>query len=209
MESLWVPPTCGSNSFRINDEPALKDEPFQHQSASVLSVGVGRIVGWSAQRMQRRPGAVRYPFGAASHPDLGTRPSPRRFSDWCPYPRTGAASHPDLGTRPSPRRFPDWCPYPRTGQPPSPTSAPALVPGGSPTGVPTQEPGQPPSPTSAPALVPGGSPTGVPAQESVPDSRFGPGVYAFSLPSAQGPEVSLSQYLGERHVVLVFYRAWW
>ena len=131
MESLWVPPTCGSNSFRINDEPALTMSPF---STSRLASSVLVLAVLSGSLLSACSG------------------------------------------------------------------------GPEPSGAPSE---QPPSPTSAPALVPGGSPTGVPAQESVPDSRFGPGVYAFSLPSAQGPEVSLSQYLEDRHVVLVFYRAWW
>ena len=183
MESLWVPPTCGSNSFRIDDEPALTMNLF---STSRLASSVLVLAVLSGGLLSACSGGPE-PSGAPS----GQPPSP--------------TSAPAL----VPGGSPTGVPAQEPGQPPSPTSAPALVPGGSPTGVPTQEPGQPPSPTSAPALVPGGSPTGVPAQESVPDSRFGPGVYAFSLPSAQGPEVSLSQYLGERHVVLVFYRAWW
>jgi peroxiredoxin len=31
----------------------------------------------------------------------------------------------------------------------------------------------------------------------------------FDLPTASGESVSLSENLGERNVVLVFFRAWW
>ncbi|MBI2965806.1 MAG: redoxin domain-containing protein [Chloroflexi bacterium] len=38
---------------------------------------------------------------------------------------------------------------------------------------------------------------------------LGPGVHDFTLPDAHGGEVTLSQHLGEKVVVLTFYRAWW
>ncbi|MFW6195373.1 MAG: peroxiredoxin family protein [Chloroflexota bacterium] len=67
-----------------------------------------------------------------------------------------------------------------------------------------------PSPTAIP------SPT-VPSTEdaaSQPDSpsdpaQFGEGVHDFTLPTYSGEQVSLKDYLGEKHVVLVFYRAFW
>ncbi len=31
----------------------------------------------------------------------------------------------------------------------------------------------------------------------------------FTLPSAQGPEISLASYAGDKNVVVVFYRAFW
>lgn len=38
---------------------------------------------------------------------------------------------------------------------------------------------------------------------------LGPGLYDFTLPEGHGGQVTLSQYLGEKTVVLAFYRAWW
>jgi peroxiredoxin len=38
---------------------------------------------------------------------------------------------------------------------------------------------------------------------------FGAGVHDFTLPNANGGQVTLSQYLGQKNIVLVFYRAFW
>ena len=41
-------------------------------------------------------------------------------------------------------------------------------------------------------------------------SGLGPGLHDFTLPNAQGgPAVQLSSYIGQKNVVLVFYRAFW
>ena len=38
---------------------------------------------------------------------------------------------------------------------------------------------------------------------------LGPGVHDFTLPSTEGKNVRLSSFLGEKSVVIVFYRAFW
>ena len=38
---------------------------------------------------------------------------------------------------------------------------------------------------------------------------LGPGVHDFTLPSTDGKNVRLSSFLGEKSVVIVFYRAFW
>ena len=38
---------------------------------------------------------------------------------------------------------------------------------------------------------------------------LGPGVHDFTLPSTDGENVRLSSFLGEKSVVIVFYRAFW
>ena len=53
--------------------------------------------------------------------------------------------------------------------------------------------------------------TAAPAIGTVRSTGSSPGqaAIAFTLPSARGPEVSLAGYQGSKHVVLVFYRAFW
>lgn len=45
-----------------------------------------------------------------------------------------------------------------------------------------------------------------PAQSTI---RTGEGLPDFKLPVATGGEIRLSEYIGKKNVVLVFYRAWW
>lgn len=63
----------------------------------------------------------------------------------------------------------------------------------------TEDPVQP----TAAAVAP---PTAMAAPEG---PTFGPGVHDFTLPTALGGDVSLGDYLGKKHVVLVFYRGFW
>lgn len=72
------------------------------------------------------------------------------------------------------------------------------------TPPPTSLPPTAVAPTSSPATPP---PATAPAVPSA--LQLGPGLHDFKLPDAQGGEVQLSQYLGEKNVILVFYRAWW
>lgn len=55
-----------------------------------------------------------------------------------------------------------------------------------------------------PATETTGTPSGVPVS-----TKLGPGLHDFTLPDAHGGQVTLSQYLGDKAVVLTFYRAWW
>ncbi|MBM3959080.1 MAG: redoxin domain-containing protein [SAR202 cluster bacterium] len=72
----------------------------------------------------------------------------------------------------------------------------------------TPPPTSPPAATAAPTTAPVSAPAAtVPA--APPATQLGPGLHDFKLPDAQGGEVALSQYLGQKNVVLVFYRAWW
>ena len=70
------------------------------------------------------------------------------------------------------------------------TAASTPTPQPTPTPEPTPTPQPTPTPTSAPA----------PARAAAVD---------FSLPSAQGPQYTLSAFQGQQPVVVVFYRAFW
>ena len=48
-----------------------------------------------------------------------------------------------------------------------------------------------------------------PAAPAVSAPAFGPGVHDFTLPTSLGGPVSLREYLGQKNVVLVFYRGFW
>lgn len=56
------------------------------------------------------------------------------------------------------------------------------------------------------ALLAACAPTPASSPTATPTARSGPSAPPFSLPSASGGQVSLSDYLGESWVVLVFYR---
>lgn len=73
-----------------------------------------------------------------------------------------------------------------------------------PTAAPTVTPTMAPRETYV-AVAALASPTAV---ASI-DGRLGPGLHDFTLPDAHGGQVTLSQYLGDKIVVLAFYRAWW
>ena len=67
----------------------------------------------------------------------------------------------------------------------------------------------PPTATDTPAPPP--APTPQPTTTSAPQPPA-PAMAAavnFSLPSAQGPQYTLSSFAGQRPVVVVFYRAFW
>ena len=59
-----------------------------------------------------------------------------------------------------------------------------------------------PQPTAAPAQQPPATPTPPPAPARA-------AAVDFSLPSAQGPQYTLSSFAGQQPVVVVFYRAFW
>ena len=63
----------------------------------------------------------------------------------------------------------------------------------------------PPPPTEAPAPV-AGEAVEVATETSAPSSMLAP---RFELPNARGETVSLASYVGEKNVVLVFYRGFW
>ncbi|MCY3912396.1 MAG: hypothetical protein OXG43_04000 [Chloroflexi bacterium] len=71
---------------------------------------------------------------------------------------------------------------------PTPTPEPTPTPAPEPTPTPTPEPTPTPTPPQAPAR---------------------PAAVEFSLPSAQGPQYTLSSFQGQQPVVVVFYRAFW
>ena len=79
-------------------------------------------------------------------------------------------------------------------------------------GTPAPDALAPSAPTSI-AATPEPAPTVAPVQPQPGTSAgalsLGPGLHDFTLPDAHGGEVTLSQYLGEKVVVLTFYRAWW
>ena len=71
------------------------------------------------------------------------------------------------------------------------------------TPVATQAPATP-TPQPTPALAPHPPITPPPTQ-----TPARPAAVDFSLPSAQGPQYTLSSFAGQQPVVVVFYRAFW
>ena len=67
----------------------------------------------------------------------------------------------------------------------------------------TDTPAPPPAPTPQPTATAAPEPAATPA----PAAR--PAAVDFSLPSAQGPQYTLSSFAGQQPVVVVFYRAFW
>ena len=61
-------------------------------------------------------------------------------------------------------------------------------------------------PTTAPGTptAPAGQQTA--AEETAPQAKLAP---TFELPNAAGETVSLASYMGDKNVVLVFYRGFW
>ena len=82
------------------------------------------------------------------------------------------------------------CSQPRAPAPPTATDTPAPPP--APTPEPTATAAPEPAATSAP-----------------PPAPARPAAVDFSLPSAQGPQYTLSSFAGQQPVVVVFYRAFW
>lgn len=70
--------------------------------------------------------------------------------------------------------------------------------------TPRERPAAAPAATSESELS-----TATPSVNEAPVLEQGPGVHDFTLPTADGQQVTLSSYLGEQNVVIVFYRAWW
>jgi len=66
----------------------------------------------------------------------------------------------------------------------------------------TDTPAPPPEPTPQPTATAAPEPAATPAPER-------PAAVDFSLPSAQGPQYTLSSFAGQQPVVVVFYRAFW
>ncbi len=69
---------------------------------------------------------------------------------------------------------------------------------------------------SGPAPEAPGTPAGsgtreaiAPAAPAVSAPAFGPGVHDFTLPTSLGGPLGLRDYLGQKNVVLVFYRGFW
>lgn len=87
---------------------------------------------------------------------------------------------------------------------PSPTSRPAPATPAAVESSPEYAPAQLASPVSTAVAS-----ATTPAVESQAPAALGPGLHDFTLPDAHGGQVTLSQYLGKKNVVLVFYRAWW
>jgi len=70
----------------------------------------------------------------------------------------------------------------------------------------TDTPAPPPSPTPQPTPTPAPQPAATPTPPPAPAR---PAAVDFSLPSAQGPQYTLSSFAGQQPVVVVFYRAFW
>ena len=81
-----------------------------------------------------------------------------------------------------------------------------LPPSPAPAATPTQEPAT--SPPAAPSAVPS-SMSDNPQTESAPIDESLEQAPSFTLPTVGGGTTSLDSYLGQRNVVLVFYRAFW
>ena len=68
----------------------------------------------------------------------------------------------------------------------------------------------PPTPTPQPTAAPVSQATAAPtAAPTEPPAPARPTAVDFSLPSAQGPQYTLSSFAGQQPVVVVFYRAFW
>ena len=72
----------------------------------------------------------------------------------------------------------------------------------------------PPTATDTPAPAPTPQPAATAAPEPAatsapPPAPARPAAVDFSLPSAQGPQYTLSSFAGQQPVVVVFYRAFW
>ncbi|MCY4111544.1 MAG: hypothetical protein OXF96_06350 [Chloroflexi bacterium] len=82
-------------------------------------------------------------------------------------------------------------------------SAPAATAASAPaTATAAPPPAPTPQPTATQAPQPAATPTPPPAPAR-------PVAVDFSLPSAQGPQYTLSSFAGQQPVVVVFYRAFW
>ena len=91
------------------------------------------------------------------------------------------------------------------------TASPATRVG--PSSTPTVPPGALTAPWEAPTASSTPAPDVAPAATAAVHQgqvlSLGPGLHDFTLPDAHGGLVTLSQYLGQKTVVLTFYRAWW
>lgn len=96
---------------------------------------------------------------------------------------------------------------PITPQPVSGSATAAATAAPSPSGAPSPTARVPAETSIAVATL--ASPTAIISPIASTGGRLGPGLHDFTLPDAQGGQVTLSQYLGEKTVVLAFYRAWW
>ncbi|MCY3912399.1 MAG: hypothetical protein OXG43_04020 [Chloroflexi bacterium] len=83
----------------------------------------------------------------------------------------------------------------------APTATEAPVP---PTA--TDTPAPPPAPTPQPTATQAPQPAATPTPPPAPARAA---AVDFSLPSAQGPQYTLSSFAGQQPVVVVFYRAFW
>lgn len=90
-------------------------------------------------------------------------------------------------------------PEPAAEAAPAATAAPAL-----PTA--TDTPAPPPTPTTQPTATQAPQPAATPTPPPAPARAA---AVDFSLPSAQGPQYTLSSFAGQQPVVVVFYRAFW
>ena len=63
--------------------------------------------------------------------------------------------------------------------------------------------------TEAPATPPPAPTSQATAAPTEPPAPARPAAVDFSLPSAQGPQYTLSSFAGQQPVVVVFYRAFW
>ena len=70
----------------------------------------------------------------------------------------------------------------------------------------TDTPAAPPAPTPQPTAVAASQPAATPTPPPAPAREA---AVDFSLPSAQGPQYTLSSFAGQQPVVVVFYRAFW
>ncbi len=89
----------------------------------------------------------------------------------------------------------------------SPDAAPDAAPG-SPDVVETR-PGAGSATSAADPLEPPAAPEAPETDEPQTTLMLSPELADFTLPSGLGSEVTLSSYLGEQNVMVVFYRAWW
>ena len=87
-----------------------------------------------------------------------------------------------------------------------------------PAAIPTEAPpvaSNTPQPTAVPTTAPVPTaelelpPTAIPTPTAETPDAAGPQAPRFTLPSAGGEDVSLESYLGEKNLVLAFYRGFW
>ncbi len=190
------------------------------KSGSVRWQDVGRSISHQVSASEIAGQLERLSSSAAAQEPVAGRSGSASVATATPVPPTPAppADTPTPEPTATPEPVATATPVPPTPMSPAdtpapqPTSTPAPVATATPvppTATPTPRPTPTSVPTATPTPVPTATPTPVPTATPVPPTPARELALDFTLPNAQGGEVTLSDYRGEKNVVLVFYRAFW